>query len=311
MLPNCGACQQAGVECTQEDRHRQTLKPRGWTDQLEAQIDKCALLLSKFIPGFQLEHLDYYLNTNEGLQPSYAVPPPPPLGLSGTAVPQQNNNPIPAAAAAVEHKPSIVHDYALAPPYTASHRGPGGVPHSTGHAATAADDTTHPTTYPTPDSAPYSEHIAQAAASSSSTPSGARPSYELASPQRASVVVDKSSPGLMSTSSTSSAKKPAKKDSSAESAMLTDDKGRDPHGNDMSGFAGLVRGFGVGKVYAKGVKPGTQRRRNFIFTLFFVIKRRPSLPFIILPVSPSPVHCFLPCIQSIHILMFLARILHF
>lgn len=60
--PSCSACLAAGVECVQEDRYRQTLKPRGYTDLLEAQIDKCAALLNKFIPGFKLEYLDYHLS---------------------------------------------------------------------------------------------------------------------------------------------------------------------------------------------------------------------------------------------------------
>lgn len=58
------------MECVQEDRYRQTLKPRGYTDLLEAQIDKCAALLNKFIPGFKLEYLDYHLsNYGVALQP--------------------------------------------------------------------------------------------------------------------------------------------------------------------------------------------------------------------------------------------------
>lgn len=46
------------------------MKPRGYTDLLEAQIDKCAALLNKFIPGFKLEYLDYHLsNYGVALQP--------------------------------------------------------------------------------------------------------------------------------------------------------------------------------------------------------------------------------------------------
>ena len=60
--PSCSACLSAGVECVQGGRYRQTLKPRGYTDLLEAQIDKCATLLNKFIPGFKLEYLDYHLS---------------------------------------------------------------------------------------------------------------------------------------------------------------------------------------------------------------------------------------------------------
>lgn len=229
-LPNCGACQAAGVECTQEDRHRQTLKPRGYTDQLEAQLEKCTALLAKFIPGFRIEYLDHHLNA---LNVQFASP-------------------------AHDHS----HEYSL-PPYTATpqqqqqqqqqpqHRGPG-VPHLPGlvSAGGATEDLQHPT-YPT-ETGPYSEPITQAQNTSNAiTPPSARLSFdENTSPQRPPS--NKSSPGLQA-SGPPKEKKLIK--DSVDPAML-DDKGRDPHGNDMSGFAGLIRGFGVGKVYAKGVKPG-------------------------------------------------------
>jgi len=222
MLPNCGACQAAGVECTQEDRHRQTIKPRGYTDQLEAQLEKCTALLAKFIPGFKIEYLDYHLNTFNVQFPSPA------------------------------HDHS--HEYNL-PPYSAAsqqqHHDPG-VPHpgpldlvSTG---TTSEELQHPT-YPT-EAGPYPEQISQAHNSSNAITPPSGPSFDSnASPQRD--LSGKSSPGQQS--SLLKEKKLIK--DSLDPAML-DDKGRDPHGNDMSGFAGLVRGFGVGKVYAKGVKPG-------------------------------------------------------
>lgn len=200
MLPNCGACQGAGVECTQEDRHRQTLKPRGYTDQLEAQVDKCAALLVKFIPTFKLDFLDHYLHR-------YGIPFPGPGGPP---------------------------DF---PPPTYAQRAPG-VPPPLG----PPDEIQHAQQYPT---AEYSEHPPLASGS-------ARPSLDSASPPTKD-------------------KKPPKKD--AVDPMLTDDKGRDPHGNDMSGFAGLIRGFGVGKVYAKGVKPGGCARLDFGSQIELIISR--------------------------------------
>lgn len=202
MLPNCGACQGAGVECTQEDRHRQTLKPRGYTDQLEAQVDKCTLLLQKFIPGFKLEFLDYHLH-------QYGVPLP--SSLPGQPLPPPSS------------------DYSL-PPY----------PHRTTPPDDASPSATttsvqHAPPYPTLDQQP------PAAPTSS----------------RTSIDATSASPGSLAQSRD---KKPIilqqQKNPSVDPTS-SDDKGRDPHGNDMSGFAGLVRGFGVGKVYAKGVKPGT------------------------------------------------------
>ncbi|KAG8929189.1 hypothetical protein FRC01_004725 [Tulasnella sp. 417] len=62
----------ANVECNQEDRHRQTLKPRGYTDMVEAQLAKCILLLDKFIPNFRLTDIDAMLE-REGIP----IPPAP------------------------------------------------------------------------------------------------------------------------------------------------------------------------------------------------------------------------------------------
>lgn len=52
-LPSCSACTAANVECNQEDRHRQTLKPRGYTDKLEVSLVKCVLVLQRLVPGFE------------------------------------------------------------------------------------------------------------------------------------------------------------------------------------------------------------------------------------------------------------------
>ncbi|KAG8987902.1 hypothetical protein FRB93_004348 [Tulasnella sp. JGI-2019a] len=52
-LPSCSACTAAHVECNQEDRHRQTLKPRGYTDKLEVSLVKCIMVLQRLVPGFE------------------------------------------------------------------------------------------------------------------------------------------------------------------------------------------------------------------------------------------------------------------
>ncbi|KAG8863142.1 hypothetical protein FRB96_009324 [Tulasnella sp. 330] len=52
-LPSCSACTAAHVECNQEDRHRQTLKPRGYTDKLEVSLVKCVMVLQRLVPGFE------------------------------------------------------------------------------------------------------------------------------------------------------------------------------------------------------------------------------------------------------------------
>ncbi|KDQ20570.1 hypothetical protein BOTBODRAFT_50643 [Botryobasidium botryosum FD-172 SS1] len=60
-LPSCSSCELAGAECNQEDRHRQTLKPRGHTERLETQVAQCTKLLERFIEGFTLDKLEVYL----------------------------------------------------------------------------------------------------------------------------------------------------------------------------------------------------------------------------------------------------------
>ncbi|OCH90336.1 hypothetical protein OBBRIDRAFT_755152 [Obba rivulosa] len=56
--PRCTACATAGTPCHQEDRHRQTLTPRGHTERIERQLLQCDALLKRHIPGFTLEQLD-------------------------------------------------------------------------------------------------------------------------------------------------------------------------------------------------------------------------------------------------------------
>ncbi|EIN04953.1 hypothetical protein PUNSTDRAFT_146228 [Punctularia strigosozonata HHB-11173 SS5] len=56
--PRCTACATAGTVCHQEDRHRQTLTPRGHTERIERQLLQCDALLKRHIPGFSLDALD-------------------------------------------------------------------------------------------------------------------------------------------------------------------------------------------------------------------------------------------------------------
>ncbi|KAF8317098.1 hypothetical protein DL93DRAFT_2154390 [Clavulina sp. PMI_390] len=109
--PSCSACLAAGVECVQEDRYRQTLKPRGYTDLLEAQIDKCAALLNKFIPGFKLEYLDYHLSNYGVVLPS----------ADGNGEQFMTQGYIPAEhlqGVVPEYDPATGAPYAAGPPFT-------------------------------------------------------------------------------------------------------------------------------------------------------------------------------------------------
>ncbi|KAH9943706.1 fungal-specific transcription factor domain-containing protein [Amylocystis lapponica] len=56
--PRCTACATAGTPCHQEDRHRQTLTPRGHTERIERQLLQCDALLKRHIPGFNLDNID-------------------------------------------------------------------------------------------------------------------------------------------------------------------------------------------------------------------------------------------------------------
>ncbi|KZT41259.1 hypothetical protein SISSUDRAFT_1043099 [Sistotremastrum suecicum HHB10207 ss-3] len=56
--PRCSACAAAGVPCHQEDRHRQTLTPRGHTEKIERQLAQCEALLKRRIEGFDLNNLE-------------------------------------------------------------------------------------------------------------------------------------------------------------------------------------------------------------------------------------------------------------
>ncbi|KAF9256359.1 hypothetical protein L218DRAFT_911416 [Marasmius fiardii PR-910] len=64
--PRCTACVTAGTPCNQEDRHRQTLTPRGHTERLEALIAQCDVLLKRHIPNFSLDRIEEIL-AHEGI----------------------------------------------------------------------------------------------------------------------------------------------------------------------------------------------------------------------------------------------------
>jgi len=93
-LPSCSACAAANVECNQEDRHRQTLKPRGHTDMVEGQLSKCIQVLQKFIPDFKVEDVDMIM-AQHGIvfikPEETSLPPPPPLIRADSAAPVHSN----------------------------------------------------------------------------------------------------------------------------------------------------------------------------------------------------------------------------
>ncbi|TFY62180.1 hypothetical protein EVJ58_g4017, partial [Rhodofomes roseus] len=61
----------AGTPCHQEDRHRQTLTPRGHTERIERQLLQCDALLKRHNPDFTLENLDD-ICAREGINIEYS-----------------------------------------------------------------------------------------------------------------------------------------------------------------------------------------------------------------------------------------------
>ncbi|KAJ7773067.1 fungal-specific transcription factor domain-containing protein [Mycena metata] len=125
--PRCTACATAGVVCAQEDRHRNTLTPRGHVERIEAQLAQCDLLLKRHIPGFDLANLDDIL-TREGIDPTPPQGPGPYLPYMPRFLPNPayGHPSIPAQ--------SYQHGYPMPPP-------PPGYP---GHPAFQNPYPTHP-----------------------------------------------------------------------------------------------------------------------------------------------------------------------
>lgn len=74
--PRCTACATAGTLCHQEDRHRQTLTPRGHTERIEYLLAQCTALLKHHVPGFNVDNVDDYL-IREGIDAAAISPQPP------------------------------------------------------------------------------------------------------------------------------------------------------------------------------------------------------------------------------------------
>ena len=74
--PRCTACATAGTVCHQEDRHRQTLTPRGHTERIEHLLAQCTALLKHHIPGFSVDTIDDCL-LREGIDTAQIAPPQP------------------------------------------------------------------------------------------------------------------------------------------------------------------------------------------------------------------------------------------
>ncbi|VDC07224.1 unnamed protein product [Peniophora sp. CBMAI 1063] len=74
--PRCSACATAGTPCHQEDRHRQTLTPRGYQERLERQLALCDALLKHYNPNFEMDNI-------EDAMRQVGLPTDPPTGPDG------------------------------------------------------------------------------------------------------------------------------------------------------------------------------------------------------------------------------------
>lgn len=233
--PRCSACMQAGTQCHQEDRHRQTLTPRGHVEQIEAQLSVCDALLRKLIPGFSMDALAEFAQMHDldpdvvgalhaaGIPPlsnaqhqhilnmaaaHRPVPPPPPPPVrpttTATATMADAPHPHPYPGSHVDHTPS--------PPFPPSHDEDDGI---TLEPTLVHYSASNP---PPPDSPATSRTLS---ASSTATPSNAfqhRQTYQNDQPRVRATAV---------------------------SANQRDIKGQDPNNNDLSNAKTMVEGFGV------------------------------------------------------------------
>ncbi|KAG5717034.1 hypothetical protein E4T56_gene20991 [Termitomyces sp. T112] len=221
--PRCTACATAGTACHQEDRHRQTLTPRGYTERIEHQVAQCEALLKRHIPGFELDKLDE-ICVREGIEITVATP-----SLTTTFQFQQTSA-FPRSAAPVGQQPlpppqpgmyypppgymgpPPPHGYGMMPPYPPFHPGlpmPGPYgPHLHPSFQPPPPGYMGPPPQPAPASSPVPPPITAAAT-------------QVLHPRESSTVVA---------------------------------KGTDPDGNDMSNAAALAKAFGVSAAIVNDIR---------------------------------------------------------
>ncbi|KAI0059169.1 hypothetical protein BV25DRAFT_1146977 [Artomyces pyxidatus] len=122
--PRCTACATAGTPCHQEDRHRQTLTPRGHTERLERQIAQCDALLKRHVPGFNIDDLDEIL-AREGIDIDSTSPATLSHNFQFTPGPSNSGSP-PKGYPFPPPGPHMMPGYPPMPPY---YGGPAGAPY--------------------------------------------------------------------------------------------------------------------------------------------------------------------------------------
>ncbi|KAG6909994.1 hypothetical protein DXG01_013994 [Tephrocybe rancida] len=242
------SCATAGTACHQEDRHRQTLTPRGHTERIEHQVAQCEALLKRHIPGFELDKLDE-ICAREGIDIQIAPPPvTPTFQFQQTAsfqrsAPPVGQQPMPPPQPGMYYPPPPgypmgppPHGYGMMPPYPPFHPGM----HMPGPPG-AYNPHIHPSFQPPPPGymgPPPPGHPGGPPPPTQQQPPPPPPTAAPIPPPITAQATVQVSPTRDSSST---------------------NKGQDPDGNDMSNTEALAKNFGVSAAIVNGLKlsPGT------------------------------------------------------
>ncbi|KAG6816200.1 hypothetical protein H0H87_007749 [Tephrocybe sp. NHM501043] len=243
------ACATAGTACHQEDRHRQTLTPRGHTERIEHQVAQCEALLKRHIPGFELDKLDE-ICAREGIDIQIAPPPATPNfqfqqnPTFGRAAPPVGQQPMPPPQGMYYPPPPgymgppLPHGYGMMPPgpYPPFHPGM----HMPGPPGTY-----NPHIHPSFQGVPPPGYMG------GPPPPPPGPGHPTGPPPPAPAPAPTAVPPPVTAQATAQVI-PARE-------PLTANKGQDPDGNDMSNTEALAKNFGVSAAIVNGLKlsPGT------------------------------------------------------
>ncbi|KAG6820488.1 hypothetical protein H0H93_016550 [Arthromyces matolae] len=230
--PRCTACATAGTVCQQEDRHRQTLTPRGHTERIEHQISQCVALLKRHIPGFELDKLDE-ICAREGIEIAMSPVSMTPnfqfqqASAFRTAAPV-GQQPMPPPQPGMYYPPGYMgppppHGYGMMPPYPPFPPGMGIPP------------------------GPYNPHI--------------HPSFQppppgyMGPPPPGHPGAPPAPPAAPATITT----QPSQQILPPRESTTSTNKGQDPDGNDLSNTEALAKNFGVSAAIVNDLKlsPGT------------------------------------------------------
>ncbi|KAF8240685.1 hypothetical protein L208DRAFT_1384110 [Tricholoma matsutake] len=232
--PRCTACATAGVICHQEDRHRQTLTPRGHTERIENQVIQCEALLKRHIPGFDLDKLEEHL-IREGLDVPIANPNVPSSASNFQFQQSPTSSAYRGAQPQQQQPPGVFY-----PPPPPNMMGPP----PPGYMMPPYGAHFHPMQMQPPG---YNPHI---------HPAFQQPPPGYPSAQHMSQVQPQSQPQP-------AAKTQPQPQPQSQLAQRPDSsKGLDPNGNDMSNTESLAKNFGVSPIVAGDLSPGAADKED-------------------------------------------------